>query len=99
MSGYPNPNYAPMPTYPSNVGESCDNPKPYWFWKGGTFCGDVNIKGTLDAGSVIAETLSVTSEPIVVAGTSYSRVLFQNPFDGLFYYVLAAAAPEPAPLP
>ena len=40
MSGYPNPNYAPMPTYPSSVGESCDNPKPYWFWKGGTFCGD-----------------------------------------------------------
>jgi hypothetical protein len=93
MSGYPDPDYAPPDTYPSNMGESCENPKPAWFWRGGTFCTDVTIQGSLDTG-----TLQVVTEPITVGGTSYSRTLFLNPADGLYYYVLASSAPSPLPV-
>ena len=98
MSGYPDPNYAPPDTYPSTVGESCENPKPYWFYKGGTFCEDVTIFGSLTTA-----TLTVQEDSVTVGGDQYEKTLFRNPYDGRFYYVLANKlskdfVPPPAPL-
>ena len=90
MSGYPDANYAPAPEYPSTVGTSCQDPAPARFWKGGVFCTDVTIQGTLNVGN-----LKVDSEPIDVGGTLYSQTLFLNPFDGFYYHVLASRAPTP----
>ena len=97
MSGYPDPNYAPPETYPSTVGESCENPKPYWFYKGATFCEDVTILGSLTT-----TTLTVQTDSVTVDGDQYEKTLFQNPYDGKFYYVLANKLPKdfvPPPIP
>jgi hypothetical protein len=84
MSSYPDANYAPMPTYISTIGESCANPGPYTFYKGGTFCEDVTINTNLSvAGTVAAGSL-------IVGGVNYKRTLFYNQFDGLYYQVLAS---------
>jgi hypothetical protein len=88
MSGYPDPNYAPPDTYESDMGTSCANPKPAWFWKGGTFCEDVTILGNLTTG-----TLNVLTEPVTVAGTTYQKTLIVDLL-GNSWYVLAAAAPS-----
>jgi hypothetical protein len=94
MSGYPDPNYAPPDQYPSTVGESCDNPKPYWHYKGATFCEDVNINGALTVGTnTILNTLSVRDTTITVDSIPYSRYLFLNDYDGRYYYVLANQLP------
>ena len=77
MSGYPNPNYGPMPEYPSNVGESCENPKPYRFYDGATFCTDVNIGGVLSVSGV------TDTSRLIVNGTEFVPVLFQG------FYILA----------
>jgi len=88
MTSYPDANYAPMPTYPSTVGESCSNPCPYTFYDGGTFCSDVVINTNLSvAGSVAAGSL-------IVGGISYKKTLFLNSFDGLYYSVLASQLPS-----
>jgi hypothetical protein len=97
MSGYPDPNYAPPETYPSTVGESCENPKPYWFYKGGTFCEDVTILGSLTT-----TTLTVQTDSVTVGGDLYEKILFRNPYDSKFYYVLAHKLPKdfvPPPIP
>ena len=93
MSSYPDANYAPMPTYPSTVGESCSNPCPYTFYDGGTFCSDVTINTNLSvAGSVAAGSL-------IVGGVNFEKTLFLNTFDGLYYYVLASEGPvNPVPV-
>ena len=72
MSGYPNPNYGPMPEYPSNVGESCENPKPYRFYDGATFCTDVNITSNLNVSGI------TTTSGLVVNGIEFVPVLFQG---------------------
>jgi hypothetical protein len=97
MSGYPDPNYAPPDTYPSDVGTSCAKPKPRWFWEGGTFCKDVTILGPLTTSS-----LTVQLDSVTVGGSLYEKTLFQNPYDGRYYYVLAAKQPRnfvPPPIP
>jgi hypothetical protein len=87
MTSYPDANYAPMPSYPSSIGDSCAKPCPYTFYDGGTFCSDVDINTNLSvAGSVAAGSL-------IVGGVSYKKTLFLNSFDGLYYYVLANKLP------
>ena len=88
MSGYPDPNYAPPDTYPSSVGESCADPKPYWYYSGATFCKDVTINGNLDVG-----TLNVLTEPVTVAGTTYTKTRIVDLL-GNAWYVLASPAPS-----
>ena len=85
MSGYPNADYGGLPEYPSEVGTSCGNPKPAWYWEGGSFCNDVTIGGNL---SVMG---TVSTSKLVVSQTEFAPVLFLNPYDGLFYQVLASA--------
>ena len=87
MSSYPDANYAPMPTFPSAVGDSCANPCPYTFYDGGTFCSDVVINTNLSV------TGSVAAGSLIVGGVGYKKTLFLNAFDGLFYYVLASEGP------
>ena len=88
MSGYPDPNYAPLPTYPSDVGLSCDKPCPYTFYDGGTFCSDVTINTNLSvAGEVAAGSL-------IVGGTNFIPTLFLNHYDGHYYVVLANKKPD-----
>jgi hypothetical protein len=72
MSGYPDPNYGPLPEYPSSIGESCATPKPYWFYDGATFCNDVTIKSDLTVGG-----LTKTSR-LIVNGTEFVPTLFQG---------------------
>jgi hypothetical protein len=84
MSNYPDPNYAPLPTYADTIGDSCNKPGPYTFYKGGTFCEDVTINTNLSvAGTVAAGSL-------VVGGIQYKKTLFLNPHDGQYYFVLAS---------
>ena len=87
MSGYPDPDYAPPETYESNIGGSCENQKPYWFYSGATFCKDVIINGSLDVG-----TLNVLTEPVTVAGTTYTKTRIVDLL-GNAWYVLASPAP------
>jgi hypothetical protein len=90
MSGYPDPNYAPPDLYPSSVGESCENPKPFWFYKGANFCEDVTVGGNLNVESeTVLNTLKVQDLSIEVDGLAYSSFLFLNNYDGRYYYVLA----------
>jgi hypothetical protein len=57
MSGYPNANYAGTPDYNVVSGTNCENAKPYNFYKGGTFCEDVDIKTDLTvSGNITATT-------------------------------------------
>ncbi len=51
MNGYPDPNYAAPPSYDVVAGTNCGNAKPAQFWKGGTFCNDVEIKTNLTVGA------------------------------------------------
>lgn len=53
MTVYPNANYAGTPDYNVTSGTNCENAKPYYFWKGGTFCEDVDIKTNLTVGGNI----------------------------------------------
>ena len=95
MSGYPDPNYASMPSYPSDAGTSCENPKPSWYWEGGTFCNDVTINGTLTVGTdAILNSLSVTNVSVNVGELTYSPYLFINNYDGHYYYILANQLPK-----
>lgn len=87
MSSYPDANYAPMPSYPSVVGESCANPCPYTFYDGGTFCSDVDINANLSVTGVVA------AGSLIVNGVTYRKTLFLNPIDGSYYYVLASKEP------
>ena len=88
MSSYPDSNYAPMPSYPSTIGDSCSNPCPYTFYKGGTFCEDVNINTNLNViGTVAAGSL-------IVGGVNYEKTLFLNAYDDQYYFVLASALPN-----
>ena len=84
MSGYPNPDYGPLDGYPSTVGESCDNPKPAWFWEGGTFCTDVNINRNLIVYGI------TTTDRLIVNGVEYTQHVFLNNADGKYYNVLAS---------
>ena len=88
---YPDPNYAPPPNYDVESGTNCSNAKPRQFWKGGVFCEDVTIRGPLTAAS-----LEVVAEPVVVAGTTYTKTVILDAL-GNAYYVLAAPAPYPVP--
>ncbi len=88
MSGYPDPDYAAAPEYPSTIGSSCQDPAPARFWKGGVFCTDVTIIGNLEVG-----TLNILTEPVTVAGTTYRKTLIVDLL-GNSWYVLAAAAPS-----
>ena len=72
MSGYPDANYPPMPTYVYNIGESCDNPCPYTYYDGGTFCSDVTINASL---SVSGDTATGT---LTVGGKLYKPVLMDT---------------------
>jgi hypothetical protein len=90
MSNYPDPNYATTPTYPSNTGTDCSNPKPYWFYDGATFCNDVTIGNNL-----VTNSFAVTSPTITVGDTEYQGVLFLNNYDGFYYTVLASLASTP----
>jgi hypothetical protein len=88
MSGYPDANYAPMPTYTSDVGLSCAKPCPYTYYDGGTFCSDVTINTNLSvAGEVAAGSL-------IVGGTNFIPTLFLNPYDDQYYTVLARKQPD-----
>jgi hypothetical protein len=88
MTSYPDANYAPMPSYPSSIGDSCAKPCPYTFYDGGTFCSDVVINTNLSvAGSVAAGSL-------IVGGVNFKKTLFLNSFDGLYYFVLASQLPS-----
>ena len=42
-TSYPDANYPGPPDYGPGTGESCANPKPYWFYNGGQFCNDVSF--------------------------------------------------------
>ena len=72
MSGYPDANYAPMPTYVTDVGESCANPCPYTYYDGGAFCSDVTINTNL---SVVGE---VAAGSLVVGGKSFKPTLIES---------------------
>jgi hypothetical protein len=65
MSSYPDANYAPPPTYPSNEGDSCATPKPDWFYNGATFCEDVTINADLTVAGL------TTTARLVVAGLEF----------------------------
>lgn len=67
MSGYPDPNYAPAPEYPSDAGLSCATPKPRWFYDGATFCDDVNIDGNLTVSGLLTVS-GVTFKPTTIVG-------------------------------
>jgi hypothetical protein len=82
MSGYPDANYAPPDTYPSDIGTSCSRPKPRWFYDGATFCSDVNINTSLTVAG-----LTTTAE-LIVAGIQFKPTVIQA-FNGTFT-VLAA---------
>lgn len=88
MSGYPDANYAPMPSYPSSIGESCAKPCPYTYYDGGAFCSDVTINANLSVAGVVA------AGSLLVGGTKFIPTLFVNPFDGLYYTVLASRQPS-----
>lgn len=88
MSGYPDPNYGPLPNYGGGSGDSCANPKPYKFFNGGYFCDSITIGQSL---TVLGRTLT---EFLSVAGKEVSPKLFLNGYDGRYYYVLAS---EPLP--
>jgi hypothetical protein len=77
MSSYPDPNYAPPPTYPSTEGESCADPKPNWFYGGGTFCDDVTIDANLSVAGLTA------TNRLIVAGREFrpTRIITT---DGVF---------------
>lgn len=47
MIGYPDTDYAAAPDYDIVSGTNCGNAKPDFFWEGGTFCKDVEIKSNL----------------------------------------------------
>ena len=102
MSGYPDPNYAATPVYPSDVGSSCSNPKPYWFYDGATFCNDVTIGNNLLTenatvnGNLVTNSFEVTSPTISIGNVEYQGVLFINNYDGLYYTVLASLASGPS---
>jgi hypothetical protein len=72
MSNYPNPDYGPLPDYPSNIGESCATPKPRWFYDGATFCNDVTINSDLAVGG-----LTSTSR-LIVDGVEFAPAKFQG---------------------
>jgi len=72
VSGYPDPNYGPMPEYPSDLGTSCQKPKPGWFWDGGTFCNNVTINSNLTVAG------TTTTSRLVVNGTEFVPTLFQG---------------------
>ena len=72
MSGYPNPNYGPLPEYPSNIGESCESPKPRRFYDGAVFCSDVVINSNLTVGG------STSTSRLIVGGVEFAPVLFQG---------------------
>ena len=101
MSNYPDPNYAAAPDYPSDVGLSCANPKPYWFYDGATFCTDVTINNNLFtvnanvSSSLVTSTLQVKTPAITVGNAVYEETLFINPYDGFYYKVLASLVPTP----
>jgi len=88
MTSYPDENYAPMPSYPSSIGDSCAKPCPYTFYDGGTFCSDVTIDTNLSVAGVVA------AGSLIVGGVNYQKTLFVNSFDGLFYSVLASQLPS-----
>jgi hypothetical protein len=87
MSGYPDPNYGPLPDYPSDVGTSCQNPKPGWFWAGGTFCGDVTLNSNLSVAGL------TTTSRLVVGGTEFVPTLFEG------FLILAEAGASFNPTP
>ena len=102
MSGYPDPNYASMPSYPSDAGTSCENPKPGWYWEGGIFCNDVTINKNLQVlGNGTFGSMQVLDVSVTVGEIKYTQELFQNSYNGQYYYVLANALPKdfvpPAP--
>ena len=66
MSGYSDPNYGPLPEFPSNIGDSCATPKPRWFYDGATFCNDIDVGG-----------LTTTSR-LVVDGIEFVPTLFRG---------------------
>ena len=66
MSGYPDPDYGPLPDYPSNIGDSCATPKPRWFYDGATFCNDI------DVGRI------TTTSRLVVDGVEFVPTRFQG---------------------
>lgn len=72
MSGYPDPNYGPLGEYPSNIGESCTTPKPFWFYNGAAFCNDVTINSDLSV-----KGLTSTGQ-LVVAGTEFVPTHFEG---------------------
>lgn len=72
MSGYPDPNYGPLEEYPSNIGESCATPKPFWFYDGASFCNDVTINTDL---SVMGTT---STRRLIVSGTEFVPTRFQG---------------------
>jgi hypothetical protein len=72
VSGYPDPNYGPLPEYNSNIGESCATPKPRWFYDGATFCNDVTINSDLSVEG------TTTTDRLVVNGTEFRPTLFQG---------------------
>ena len=89
--GYPDANYAAAPEYPSDTGASCATPKPTSYWDSGNFCNDVFIGGNL----TVLQNVDIST--LTVEGTPYVPTLFMNPFDGLFYNVLASAVSSPTP--
>jgi len=72
MSNYPDPNYAPMPNYSDTIGDSCNKPGPYTFYKGGTFCEDVTINTNLVVNGV------TTTGELVVAGKQFKPTLIET---------------------
>lgn len=51
--GYPDANYAGPPDYSVESGTNCKNAKPFRFYEGATFCGDVTINTNLTVGQNI----------------------------------------------
>lgn len=72
MNDYPDPNYGPLPGYPSNIGDSCATPKPRWFYDGAVFCNDVTINSDLSVSGI------TQTSRLVVRGTEFVPTNFEG---------------------
>ena len=77
MSGYPDPNYGPLPDFPSNIGDSCATPKPRWFYDGATFCNDIDVGNLTTTLQLVVGDLTTTSR-LIVDGIEFVPTCFRG---------------------
>jgi hypothetical protein len=75
MSEYPDSNYGSLEFYTSIVGQSCEYPKPFSYWKGGVFCGDLTVKSNLD----VEQELTALTATIAGSKFTSSAVTIEAP--------------------